>query len=193
MITALILAAGASRRLGQPKALLKHRGSTMVQRTVRHCIAAGAEPLVLFGAQVWPAEIDGARWLQVPESSMGMGATIAAGVAALAQQTTHCLVVPVDLPTLTADHLRALMHACDPVSASILPDGRVGSPACFARACLPELAQLRGDVGARHLLRGGRWPVTPVTPPSPLIDIDTPADWSRFLQANALHTEMPCS
>jgi molybdenum cofactor cytidylyltransferase len=192
MIAALILAAGTSRRLGQPKALLTLDGETLLARTVRMCRAADTTPIVLFGAQVWADQIDGAQWIQVPDPTAGMGATIAAGARAVPAQATHCLITPVDLPTLDTAHLRALVHASNPVSASVLPNERLGSPACFTAACLPELQTLQGDTGARHLLRGGRWPVVPVQPAQPLIDIDTPADWSHFLQSDAPNMEMPC-
>lgn len=187
-VTGIILAAGRSRRLGRPKALLAIDGVPLLTRMVRTVRAAGLRPLVAFGEIVWGPEADGADWITVPSSQdTGMGATIAAAIASL-RDTARCLITPVDLPTLTADHLRALVAVPTPVGASVLPDGNLGAPASFAARCFDRLAQLRADRGARALLRSGLWPVTAVTPPAALIDIDTEADWLAFQ-----HTlEVPC-
>lgn len=184
----LILAAGASRRLGQPKALLPCGDTPLLTRTVRTVRAAGLEPLVAFGDAIWEDAADGADWIEVPDPAAGMGATIAAAVLVLPPQIERCTIIPVDLPGLPAAHLRALDAVPTPVGASRLPDGRLGAPASFAQICFGDLLTLDGDRGARDLIRGGRWPVTALAPPTPLTDIDTPADWSRWQDTQ----ETPC-
>lgn len=187
-MTCLILAAGSSKRLGRPKARLPIAGEALLSRTVRVAREAGLRPLVIFGDLLWIEEAVGADWLQVSDATAGMGLTIAEGIAALPADTPRCVITPLDLPTLAPSHLAALMAVPTPVGASVLPDGRLGAPASFASACFSALLTLSGDRGARDLLRGGRWPVTPVTPPRPLIDIDTPADWAAFHPSQ----EAPC-
>lgn len=189
MTICLLLAAGVSRRMGRHKPLIQFGNVALLTRAVRLARAAGATPWVLHGARDWGAAADGAFCLPVERARAGMGVTVATGVAALPASTVRCLITPIDLPGLTADHLRALIQRCDPVAASVLPAGHLGAPACFDRLCFPALRALTGDRGARDLLRGGRWPVASVTPKLPLFDIDTPADLARAQDA----LEGPCA
>ena len=191
MTICLVLAAGSSRRMGQPKPLIRLGNTSLLTRAVQAARAAGATPWVLFGTLDWGEAADGAVCLHVERAAEGMGITIATGIAALPDTVTRCLITPIDLPNLDAAHLRALMTACDPVSATVLPSGRIGAPACFDRVCFAALRGLTGDRGARDLLRGDRWPVCAVTPAQSLFDIDTPAELARA-QHELQTTEAPC-
>lgn len=186
-VVGLILAAGRSARLGQPKARLPIDGVPLLTRTVQVARMAGLDVAVVFGRTIFDDLVDGADWLEV-DGDAGMGATLAAATITLPPDVTRCVVIPVDLPTLDPDHLRALAAVPTPIGASRLPGGWLGAPASFAAACFPDLIGLRGDRGARDLIRSARWPVTAITPGRPLIDIDTPADWSRWQQTQ----EAPC-
>ena len=187
-VAAIVLAAGASRRLGQPKQLLLLGGETLLQRVLRSSSEAGAAPVfAVLGAEqqrilqsvpmrdAIPVIND--RWEQ------GISASIHAGLDALekhAPDAAGALVLTCDQPRLTVEHLRALMDAfaalSDPVIVASAYAGALGIPAVFPRIVFAHLRALSGDKGARALL---------VKPPCRLIevpfsggeaDIDEPAD-----------------
>ena len=115
----MILAAGGSRRLGQPKQLLKSAGETLLNRAIRIASEAGASPvLAVLGAEFerirgsiesrTAITVHNDRWRQ------GMGRSIETGMRALdvcAPDAEGVLLMGCDQPRLTADHLRALIAA----------------------------------------------------------------------------------
>ena len=155
-VAAVVLAAGASRRLGSPKQLEMLGGETLLKRAVRVAADAGCSPvIVVLGAA---AELILAAGL--PESVMpvineqwmeGMGASICVGVRACGVAAEGAVVMACDQPAVTAGHLRRLMEGR--VMRASRYAGRKGIPAFFPRAYFDELTALTGDVGARGLLR----------------------------------------
>jgi molybdenum cofactor cytidylyltransferase len=187
-VAAMVLAAGASRRLGQPKQLLRHAGETLLNRAVRLANEAGAEPvLAVLGAHA--ARIQAAVPLQKAitvfntQWEMGMATSIHAGLHALdeiAPGVAGVMILSCDQPRLGAAHLRALIESFVAQAGSAIVAsayaGIHGVPAVFPRLVFQELFALRGDQGARALL---------LRPPCPLIalpfaggevDIDEPGD-----------------
>jgi CTP:molybdopterin cytidylyltransferase MocA len=105
----------------------------------------------------------------------GLSTSIAVGVgAAKAQSAEGVVLMTCDQPALTVEHLRGLIVEPSAAAGSAYA-GRVGVPAYFPAAMFGELMQLKGDAGARELLRAAR-----AVPNEALaLDIDTPVDLER--------------
>ncbi len=177
---ALILAAGASRRLGRPKQLLQYRGSPLLRRVVRLALVSGAAPVLvaLDPAQaLFISAISGlpAGCLPIPNASEGMGASLRAGVEAVRifyPKAERLLILVCDQPLVGLKHIRALLASTPPAAAEY--KGKLGVPAVFARSHFPALATLQGDRGARALL--STLSAAKVPMPEAAFDIDMPED-----------------
>ncbi len=184
-VAAIVLAAGASRRLGQPKQLLLLDGETLLARTVRLACESGATPVfAVLGAhaetiraslQAAPAGI-----LINSEWEQGIASSIHAGLHALDATAAGTLILSCDQPHLTAQHLRTLMDTfCAQSAPTIVASayaGVLGVPAVFPRTAFPQLFALRGDKGARALLVNPPCPLIAVPLPGGELDIDEPDD-----------------
>jgi len=191
-VAAIILAAGGSRRLGQPKQLLAYRGETLLNRAIRIASEVAASPvLAVLGADfesirnsiqssaAIPVHND--RWRQ------GMGRSIAAGMRALAVCAPNAegvLLMSCDQPRLTVDHLQALIVAfgsqVSPVIAASGYAGVNGVPAVFPRETFDLLRDLHGDKGARSIIEAAPCPVVAVEFPGGDLDIDAPEDLAKL-------------
>lgn len=179
---AIILAAGASTRLGQPKQLISLGSETLLERAVRTAMDAGCYPVVVVlgadaervraGCDLGEAAVAANdAWLEGMASSIRTGLTTVQSTLqeiGAESQTAGVVLMTCDQPAVTADHLRALA-ASGQITASEY-SGRRGVPAYFPALSFAALTQLTGDSGARELLRTAR------TIPLPLgeLDIDTP-------------------
>jgi molybdenum cofactor cytidylyltransferase len=183
---AVILAAGASMRLGRPKQLLELGGEAMVRRTARLCLEAGFDPvLAVLGSSAADiaAVLDGLCVTCVvnPEWPSGMASSIRAGLAAVPDQSSAALLLPCDQPALEVDVLHRFRrrHQDSPAATLASAYGRGGGiPALFPRARFPELDALRGDKGAKGFLASAEW----LPFPGGEIDFDTEADVEAWLK-----------
>jgi len=187
-VAAIILAAGESRRLGQPKQLLPYCGESLLARVVRLANEAGASPvLVVLGAnfETIRAAIDSSNAIPVHNDRwrQGIASSIEAGMRALsvcAPESEGALLMGCDQPRLTADHLRALVAAFESQSAAVIAAssyvGIQAVPAVFPRSVFVELRALRGDKGARSVIESAARPVVASEFPGGEVDIDSPED-----------------
>jgi molybdenum cofactor cytidylyltransferase len=160
VIAAIILAAGASKRLGKPKQLVELAGETLLERAVRTARDAGCAPIVLvLGAGHLEILAHNQFHDAVPiindQWSEGMATSIRLAVRTLgfiAKSANGVILMTCDQPAVTADHLQSLI-AIGGVAASSYA-GRLGVPAYFPAGHFPELIKLTGDAGARELLQG---------------------------------------
>jgi len=186
-VAALVLAAGSSSRLGQPKQLLRLAGESLVHRAARLALAAGCDPVLVVigarGAAVAQALAGlGVACVPNPEWREGMAASIRSGVARL----RHCdpppsglLILLSDQPAVDADCLRSLLDAHHEH-----PERRVacsyaetpGVPALFPPADWDALLALRGDRGAQALLSADPASLLQVPLPGGERDVDRPED-----------------
>ena len=191
-IPAIVLAAGASTRLGQPKQLVEYHGETLLARAIRLANESGAGPVfVVLGADIEAILSAGLRDGSVPvinkDWQEGIASSIQAGLRAVYGElpdTAGVLLLTCDQPRLSTGHLNALLRAFSsasgPVIAASAYAGLLGTPAVFPRGAFRQLFELRGDKGARALFRKPPCPVVGVPFPDGEIDIDTPADLDRL-------------
>ena len=157
-IAAIILAAGASKRLGSPKQLQKLGDETLLEHAVRVAREAGCSPIiVVLGAEYEQVLKHSALGDVVPvinhEWAEGMGSSIRLGVRTcglVAKETRGLIVMTCDQPAVTSAHLGLLMQGQREKASRYA--GRNGAPAFFPERHFGKLMILSGDVGARELL-----------------------------------------
>jgi len=191
-VAAIVLAAGASGRLGQPKQLLRHGGETMLARAVRLAGEAGAAPVIaVLGAEqerIRAAVVFGNAIVVVNSDwELGMATSIQAGLRAVDEhvpQVGGALILACDQPRLTAAHLEALLaaFAADSGLAIVASAyaGKTGVPAVFPRQVFAALHGLSGDQGARALLMEPPCKLILLPFPGGEIDIDVPDDLGQL-------------
>lgn len=180
-VAAVILAAGASHRLGELKQLVRLGRETLLERAVRLAIEAACDPVVVvLGASAEnvrkQVSLNGVTFVVNDSWAEGMGSSVRAGVRVLSATINGCIIMTCDMPAVTAGHLQELMKT-GRVTASAY-GGRHGVPAYFPQEMFVQLLKLQGDTGARELLKeaearelaGGE------------MDIDTAEDLARARQ-----------
>ncbi len=185
-VAALVLAAGRSRRMGGPnKLLLEIGGKPMVRHVVEALLASKARPAVVVTGHESDRVAAALAHLPVtlvhnPNYAEGLSSSLRVGLDALPEDVDGVLVCLADMPRITAPLVDRLIEAFDPARgrAIILPTcgGKRGNPVLFGRAFFEAMREIRGDVGARHLLGSFAEQVVEVEvgDPAVLLDLDTP-------------------
>jgi len=191
-LAAIVLAAGASRRLGQPKQLLRHGGETMIARAVRLAGEAGAARVIaVLGAEQEriraAVEFGNAIVVVNNDWELGMATSIQAGLRAVEEalpQVAGALILACDQPGLTAEHLQRLIEGFAAESGLAIVAsayaGGMGVPAVFPSGVFAALDGLKGDQGARALLMEAPCKVIALPFPGGEIDIDVPGDLEQL-------------
>jgi molybdenum cofactor cytidylyltransferase len=188
MVAAVVLAAGASTRMGSAKLLLPLGGEPLVRRAVRQVLGAGFdEVLVVVGYQFQPiiAVLAGlpCRPVVNHEYQTGMGSSFRAAIAALGQ-TEAAMFTLADQPFVTEHEYRALLDAYHRSAGGIVVAQYgevVAPPHVFAKEFYAELSQL--ERGARPVLHRHADRLTMLRfAPELLLDVDTPEDYERAIE-----------
>ncbi|MFA0965034.1 NTP transferase domain-containing protein [Roseivirga sp. BDSF3-8] len=184
----VVLAAGASTRLGSPKQLVSFKGKPLLQHTldIGSSINFGRKVLVLgahAGEISHAMDMNGYEVVMNSRWQEGMGSSLRRGVEVMGDSPAihHLLVLLSDQPQVSVELLRSLLkeHAAndEDITASGYR-GKTGVPAIFSRAHFPELKRLTGDQGAKQLM--SRYPVVRVAFPEGHVDVDTREDVDRL-------------
>lgn len=190
-IAVIILAAGASTRLGKPKQLLPYKGKTLIRHAVQIALNAEFKPvIVVTGALHEPllAELkdEDIEVVHNTDWQQGISASIRTGIeAAEKHQADAVLMMLCDQPLITSDHLKALGS-----TFSSLEEGPIvatayehiaGVPVLFPKKLFNSLKALQGEQGARDLLKVNQNNLVTIPFTDAAVDIDTSEDLSRFM------------
>jgi molybdenum cofactor cytidylyltransferase len=191
-IAIIILAAGASTRMGKPKQLLEYNGRSLIQHAVEVATASGCHPIiVILGANAERIKpeiatlsvetIENLFWQQ------GMSTSIRKGIETLNKNNSKAeaaILMLCDQPFVSPDLIEQLIKVyrttCAPIVASEY-DRILGVPALFDRTLFSQLTTLSNDVGARQIIKKYSQQVAKVSFPEGIIDIDTPQDYSNAI------------
>jgi molybdenum cofactor cytidylyltransferase len=190
-VGAVILAAGASTRMGAPKQLLQFGGKTMLRRAASAALKAGCRPVVIVTGADAAASRKALRELDVleaenPQWESGISSSVRVGIEALVTanpKTAAAVLMLCDQPFVTRDIIARLVAAHLETGRSIVASrygGSYGVPALFAKAHFAELTTLEGDAGAKRVIQKHLPEVRLLSFPEGEIDIDTPDDLARL-------------
>lgn len=192
-VAGIILAAGGSKRLGQPKQMIPWRGHPLVWHVAKTALAAGLDPvIVVTGAYTDQVE---AALKGLPVTvlfnqawEMGQSTSLRVGLRSVPENTGGALFFLADQPMVSVELVYRLVKEHSSTLAPLvapLVNGSRANPVLFDRVTFGDLLALEGDVGGRVLFGDSyHYPVTWVSweDPNLLLDIDTPEDYERFRQ-----------
>jgi len=194
-LPAIILAAGASKRMGYPKQLLDFQGKTFLQHAIDTVHAASFTPIIVvlgaFYETIFPTLStykDRIHILHNPKWETGMGGSLQIGASFLLQNypdSKGILCVLCDQPLIDSSHLRKLFTDWYDQKGLIIAtqySGTKGVPVVFDQQYLTQLAELTGAVGARHLIIQNEKDVWAINYETAARDIDTPDAYDRLKQ-----------
>ena len=193
MIAAIVLAAGASTRMGRQKLTLPMRdGRPLVRVAVEQVLAAGLDDVVVVtgrDAEAVAAALTGlpVRIATNPRYADGQATSLRVGLDALRSGTTAVVIALGDQPLPEPDVIRRLVASFRasgrPIAVPVYRGAR-GNPVLFAATLLGELRAVTGDQGGRTVVARdpARVAEVPIDLPTP-VDIDSPEDYERALRA----------
>ena len=187
----ILLAAGESSRLGTPKQLLLLEGRTLLQHALEFANGSNAHPVVVIlgaGSDTIKQGIDvstehvivNAEWQE------GIASSIRSGINALVEISPvveGAILLFCDQPYVTSTLLNKLMETYKETGKPVVAcsyDNTFGPPVFFHKTIFPELLQLKGDIGARGVIRQHVDDVELILFPKGNIDIDTEADYQNL-------------
>lgn len=192
-VGALLLAAGSSSRMrGADKLMEPVGGAPLLRRAAEALLASAVDELIVV---LRPGDEDrraalsglGLRIVENPAAAEGMGASIRAGMAALAPEAEAALIALADMPEIGAKAVDALVAAYDSAEGREIvraasATGEPGNPVLFGRRFFEPLRALEGDEGARAILAAHADLVRMVRLPGDAarIDLDTPEAWAAW-------------
>lgn len=194
-VEGLLLAAGAGRRLGMPKALVRLDEQLLVDRGVALLVDGGCDGItIVLGAAASAvraaADLEGVRIVQHAGWADGMGSSLRAGLGALPSGVDGVVVALVDQPLIGPGAVRrigeALRTGAEIAVATYV--GQARNPVGFARSAWADaMAAATGDTGARDFVRGAsdRVVAVPCDDVGSPADIDTPGDLSAITSRSA--------
>lgn len=192
MTGVIILAAGASTRMGSPKQLLPYQDNTLLQHSINVALADSFTPvIVVVGAKILDilpvinnyhiTIVENREWQE------GLGSSVRIGISTLMDQTPlieNAILMLCDQPFVTAELLRQLVETKAATHKKIVActyKNTAGVPVLFDKSFFSELLQLKGQDGAKKLLIQHSAEVATVPFPEGAIDIDTPEDYDKFI------------
>jgi molybdenum cofactor cytidylyltransferase len=186
-VAAVVLAAGASTRLGVPKQLIEFRGRSLVRGAALAASEAGASMVIVVLGAAAPSiaqslgglprvtTISNDQWRD------GLASSLATGIREALRLDARCdgvLITTADQPLINSESLRRVLSALDAHTRLVAAEysGTIGVPAAIGREHLDALLLLEGDAGAGRWLRGMGDAVRRIPLPEAALDIDTADD-----------------
>lgn len=195
MISAIVLAAGESTRMGLSKLLLPIKGKSLLQHVIDNALQSKAgEIIVVLGAEaprlrrdIKPSQV---RIIENASYQEGLSTSLKAGLQAVSPQAQAVVVLLGDQPLVSPEIIDALIDKYEKSGSLIVApvySGRRGNPVLFARSLIPELSRVTGDRGGREIIEKHPDQLATVDFESAIIgsDIDSWDDYEevcRFLQ-----------
>jgi molybdenum cofactor cytidylyltransferase len=186
-VAAIVLAAGGSRRFGSPKQLLPWKGKTLLEHVVDGVLDSGVDQVVVvlghereaIGALVRDRRVE---TVVNEDWERGQSGSIRAGLQALSDSCDAGLFVLADQPHVTPELIDSILARYRRTLAPIVAPahrGRRGNPVLFARTLFPELLEMQGDQGGRHVMErhDNEVETVEVRDPTLFLDIDTVDDY----------------
>jgi len=195
-IAIVILAAGASKRMGKPKQLLKWGDDTLINHTIKTAIKLNTKELiVVLGAhsELMKNNIDSSEMtiLNNLNWEKGLGTSIACAIDYLQNskpKVDAVLIILCDQPLITSNFLKSIVSKFQPNKQQIIATsygkGKQGVPALFHKVYFNELITLSDDQGAKDLLKKHQTQVETLLPPTENMDLDTIEDYTNLYQSN---------
>ena len=184
-VAAVVLAAGASTRMGENKLFLRLDGETLLRRTVTRAIMAGLDPVIVvigFERERAERELEGLACRAVfnPQHAEGQHTSFRAGIAAVPGNSAGAVVLLVDMPRVTAAMIGTLVERYRETRAPLVISDYTGvsaPPTLYDRSLVPEILAMKGDGCGRHIVKRHRDEASAVVwPAERLADLDAPAD-----------------
>jgi molybdenum cofactor cytidylyltransferase len=190
-VGAVILAAGASTRMGMPKQLLQFGGQTLLRRAASTALEARCRPVIVVTGAYATASREALRGLDVQEAEnqqweAGISSSVRVGIKAFVTanpQATAIVLMLCDQPFVTHEVIAGLVAAHIETGRSIIASrygGAYGVPALFGSAHFAELTALEGAAGAKQIIQKHLPKVHLLPFPGGEIDVDTPDDFVRL-------------
>ena len=197
-ISILILAAGSSSRLGQPKQLVEFEGQTLIERITHIALSVSEEVLVVLGANIELIKpklkalsdriniIENTRWQE------GMGTSISLGVENLVSKSEAILILLVDQPFISQVLLQSMVQTFADTKMPIVAceyGNQLGVPILFDKSFFSDLRNLKGEQGAKSFLKKYSEKIISIEFRQGIFDIDTPKDLIKLNSVKNKNTE----
>lgn len=187
----IILAAGASKRMGQPKQLLPFHGSNLLQHTISEAVNSVCNPIVLvLGANlnlIMPQVLGNPiHIVENKEWEEGMASSLRTGLEKmlfLNKNIRAVIILLCDQPFINSEQINKLVEARQITHRTIIIseyEHAEGVPVLFNREHFNELRNLKGKEGAKKLLKLHKNCIYKIPFPQGIIDIDTPEDYEKM-------------
>jgi len=196
-IAVIIIAAGASRRMGQPKQLLPYKGQTLLGYVTKCAIASSCNTIiVILGANAEKIEPEIAllpiKIIKNNQWDEGIASSIRCGISYIEKQYLNLdgvVFLTCDQPFVSAELIEQLIDAHNSTNKSIIASqygGTLGIPALFSRTFFSALMKLQGDRGAKRIINKYPDLVYVIDFPQGKIDLDTLENYQQLISMNDL-------
>ena len=192
MISAIVLAAGESKRMGRPKQLLEWRGRPLLQHALESLINSAVDEIILVLGHEADRIREALPALPIkivinPDYQQGMASSLRRGLLATDRSSEAFLVLLADQPGIGPEIVNTIIRSfrqADPKRGLVRPvyRGRRGHPVLIGAQYRKEALRLTGDVGARQILMNHPEDILEVEMESDVIlrDIDTPDEYQEY-------------
>ncbi|MGB5635072.1 MAG: nucleotidyltransferase family protein [Waterburya sp.] len=188
----IILAAGASARMGTPKQLLPYRGRSLVRHAAETVLASICCPVIIvLGAnaeQIQPElEQLSVHIVKNPQWHLGMGASIRSGIETIMKiepKLDAVVISLADMPLISTNHINNLVERYEqqscPVIVASAYRATIGVPTLFDRSIFWALTNLQGKAGAKSIIKKYANSMSLLATTEANLDIDTPDDYKNL-------------